>query len=162
MLEFDNAFYTRRGQVVVPGAGATVKPRRGVFGFVVADGHFIVVEPHWTHGVVELPGGGIESGETLDEAMAREWAEEVGIPFAAQGPKREFHHRRGFYAENLNEFWIYDQTFRLYDYTLPPEPGQCWTNSEGEKVSWQPLAALPALPLHSAHRAGLNALMMKD
>jgi len=31
--------------------------------------------------VPELPGGGVEDGETLDEATQREWAEEVGIAF---------------------------------------------------------------------------------
>jgi 8-oxo-dGTP pyrophosphatase MutT (NUDIX family) len=109
-------FYDRRGQAVTPDARSIIKPRRGVFALVVAvhDNAVMLAAEACAPDVPELPGGGIEADETLDEATQREWAEEVGIPFSADGPFQRFQHVRGFYADDRNEFWIYDQTFRRY------------------------------------------------
>src|ERR1700722_12832264 len=108
-------FYDRRGNVVTPDAQSIIKPRRGVFALAVAvsDSAIMLAAERCAPDVPELPGGGIEDGETLDEATKREWAEEVGIAFNVKGPLRQFQHVRGFYADHRNEFWIYDQIFRL-------------------------------------------------
>src|SRR5271165_502609 len=111
-------FYDRRGNTVVPDARSVVRPRRGVFALVVAieqDAVMLAAEA-CAPDVPELPGGGIENGETLDEAIKREWSEEVGIAFDVLGPLRRVQRVRGFYADDRNEFWIYDQTFLRYDF----------------------------------------------
>jgi 8-oxo-dGTP pyrophosphatase MutT (NUDIX family) len=131
-------FYDRRGNVVNPDAQSIIKPRRGVFALVVAinDGAVMLAAERCAPDVPELPGGGIEHGETLDEAIEREWAEEVGIAFNVKGPFQRFQHVRGFYADDRNEFWIYDQTFRLYHFPDHVEIGQKWPNSEGGAAGW--------------------------
>src|SRR5580658_6375552 len=105
-------FYDRHGNAVIPDAQSLIKPRRGVFALVAAidEGAIMLSAEACAPGVPELPGGGVEEGETLDEAIRREWAEEVGIPFNVEGPFQQFQHVRGFYADDRREFWIYDQT----------------------------------------------------
>jgi 8-oxo-dGTP pyrophosphatase MutT (NUDIX family) len=91
------SFYDRRGNVVIPTALSIIKPRRGVFALTVAlaDRAIMLSAESCAPDVPELPGGGIEHGESLDEAIAREWSEEVGIPFDVAGPLGRFQHVRG-------------------------------------------------------------------
>ena len=109
--------------------------------------------------VPELPGGGVEDGETLDQAIEREWAEEVGIAFDVKGPFQQFQHVRGFYADDRNEFWIYDQTFRLYYFLGRVKIGEKWLNAEGGTAGWEAIASLPALPINRAHWCAIPTLL---
>jgi 8-oxo-dGTP pyrophosphatase MutT (NUDIX family) len=154
-------FYDRRGHVVTPDARSVVKPRRGVFALALAvdDGAIMLSAEACARNVPELPGGGIEEGETLDEATRREWAEEVGIAFNVDGPLRIFQHVRGFYADHRDEFWIYDQTFRLYHFRDRVRIGQKWLNSEDGTAGWEALASLPELSINRAHWCAIPALL---
>ncbi len=57
--------------------------RTGVYGIVWQNQKLLVVKqqkgPHL--GKFDLPGGGIEAGETIEEALRREFREEVGMSF---------------------------------------------------------------------------------
>ncbi|HWX37378.1 MAG TPA: NUDIX hydrolase [Steroidobacteraceae bacterium] len=154
-------FYDRRGNVVIPGAQSIIKPRRGVFALVVAINNDAIMlsAESCAPDVPELPGGGIEQGETLDEATRREWAEEVGIAFDVRGPFQRFQHVRGFYADDRDEFWIYDQTFRLYHFLGPVKIGQKWRNPEGGMAGWEAIASLPALLINRAHWCAIPTLL---
>jgi len=154
-------FYDRRGIVVTPDAQSIVKPRRGVFALAVAvdDNAIMLSAESCAPDVPELPGGGIEDDETLDQATRREWAEEVGIGFNVRGPFQRFQHVRGFYADDRNEFWIYDQTFRLYHFLDRVTVGQKWPNSEGGTAGWEPIASLPNLSINRAHWCAIPTLL---
>ncbi len=154
-------FYDRRGTVVVPDARSIIKPRRGVFALVVAinENAIMLAAEACAPDVPELPGGGIEEGETLDEAMKREWSEEVGIAFTVMGPRQRFQHVRGFYADDRNEFWIYDQTFLRYDFLDPVKIGQKWLNSEGGTAGWEAIASLGNLSINRAHWRAIPTLL---
>src|SRR5271167_5015004 len=157
-------FYDRRGNALTPDAQSIVKPRRGVFALVVAtnDKAIMLSAEACAPDAPELPGGGIEAGETLDEAMRREWAEEVGIAFNVHGPSQRFHQVRGFYADDRNEFWIYDQTFLLYHFLEHVNIGQKWTNPEGGTAGWEPLASLPNLSINRAHWCAIPTLLRRS
>lgn len=58
--------------------------RPGVKAFIVRDGKILVVKERVRHGdqktiIYDLPGGGIEPGENLHDALRREVMEEVGL-----------------------------------------------------------------------------------
>jgi len=145
----------------MPDAQSIIKPRRGVFALVVAihnDAVMLSAEI-CAPDVPELPGGGIEDGETLDEAIEREWAEETGIAFNVKGPFQRFQHVRGFYADDRNEFWIYDQTFRLYHFLDDVKIGQKWLNPEGGTAGWVAIASLPKLLINRAHWCAIPTLL---
>jgi 8-oxo-dGTP pyrophosphatase MutT (NUDIX family) len=154
-------FYDRRGNVIKPDAQSIIKPRRGVFALALAvnDGAIMLAAEHCAPDVPELPGGGIEDGETLDEATKREWAEEVGIAFNVEGPLRQFQHVRGFYSDDRKEFWVYNQTFRLYHFLEPVKVGQKWPNSEGGTAGWESIASLPGLSINRAHWCAIPTLL---
>jgi 8-oxo-dGTP pyrophosphatase MutT (NUDIX family) len=154
-------FYDRRGNVVTPDAKSLIKPRRGAFALAVAvdDDAIMLSAEACAPDLPELPGGGIEEGETLDEATRREWAEEVGIAFEVEGPFARFQHVRGFYSDDRNEFWIYDQTFRLYHFLDRVTVGKKWLNSEGGTAGWEAIASLPKLLINRAHWCAIPTLL---
>jgi 8-oxo-dGTP pyrophosphatase MutT (NUDIX family) len=154
-------FYDRRGNVITPHAESIIKPRRGAFALVVAiaDQAIMLSAETCAPDVPELPGGGIEAGESMDEAISREWAEEVGIAFDVTGPFRQFQHVRGFYADHRQEFWIYDQTFRLYHFPGRVRIGEKWLNPEGGTAGWEAIASLPDLSINRAHWCAIPTLL---
>jgi 8-oxo-dGTP pyrophosphatase MutT (NUDIX family) len=155
------SFFDRRGNAVIPTALSLIKPRRGVFALAVAltEKAIMLSAEICAPDVPELPGGGIEAGESLDEAIAREWSEEVGIPFNVANPLRRFQHVRGFYSDERDEFWIYDQTFRLYHFLGPVEVGNKWRNPEGGIAGWEKIASLPTLSINRAHWCAIPTLL---
>jgi 8-oxo-dGTP pyrophosphatase MutT (NUDIX family) len=154
-------FYDRRGNIVVPDAPSIIKPRRGAFALVIAikNNAIMLSAEACAPDVPELPGGGIEDGETLDQAIRREWSEEVGIAFDGVGPLQQFQQVRGFFADDRNEFWIYDQTFLRYHFLDRVNIGQKWLNSEGGMAGWEPIATLEELPINRAHWCAIPTLL---
>jgi 8-oxo-dGTP pyrophosphatase MutT (NUDIX family) len=154
-------FYDCRGNIVTPQTGSIIKPRRGAFALVVAinEQAIMLSAEACAPDVPELPGGGVEQGESLDEAIRREWAEEVGIAFEVIGPFQQFQHVRGFYADHRKEFWIYDQTFRLYHFPGRVRIGQKWLNPEGGTAGWEAIASLPNLSINRAHWCAIPTLL---
>jgi len=64
--------------------------RPGAKGLIVADGKILVVHEKVMHGgkeviISDFPGGGIERGESLEEALQREIFEELGVRVRSEG-----------------------------------------------------------------------------
>lgn len=65
--------------------------RPGVKAFIVHEGKILVIKLHLTYDgenriFHDLPGGGIEPGESLHDALRREVAEEVGLKINVEHP----------------------------------------------------------------------------
>jgi len=66
-----------------PRPGRDHKPRPGAYAVVFdRDGRLLVVEED---GRLYLPGGGLDPGETPEQALAREFVEETGYTIAIRG-----------------------------------------------------------------------------
>ncbi len=101
-------------------------------------------------GLEELPSGGVEPGETLGEALAREVREETGLSFGAAGPFLfgfSYPSRRGITVQ-LN-FLV----------EVAGDPPVRVNPVEHESFRWLPLSALAESRLSPDVRRGLQRLV---
>ncbi len=77
--------------------------RPSAYGIVIRDGKILLCKTRST-GKYVLPGGGVEVGETLEQALCREMMEECGIEVEVLKPFRHFQETFFFY-EPLNQAW---------------------------------------------------------
>jgi 8-oxo-dGTP diphosphatase len=89
----------------------------------------------------EFPGGKVETGETLENALARELQEELGVT-ARIGP--EIHRLRHQYAST-------GVPFELVFFAASAVPGDI-RNLEFERIEWRELRSLPQLDFLEADR----------
>lgn len=124
------------------------QPSVGVGGVVVDDGRVLLIrrgkEPLLGRWVV--PGGTVEPGETLHEALVREMGEETGLE-----------------VEPLELLTVFDRIqregaqityhFVIVDYLCRRVSGQARAGSDALEVAWVAPAELPAFDLPEKARA---------
>jgi 8-oxo-dGTP diphosphatase len=102
-------------------------------------GQFLLIQrslrSHFDPGLWELPGGKIDHGEDLVEAVAREVREEVGIEIKIGRPFKTWH----FFKD---PFWVTGVTF-LCDYVS----GEVRLSSEHAAFVWTDAKGYGAFPL---------------
>lgn len=79
-----------------------LKFRPSIYGVLVEDGK-ILLSKQWDGW--DIPGGGIEIDETIEEALVREFKEETGLEIK---PIKPIYCRTSFFAPNLSnegQFW---------------------------------------------------------
>jgi 8-oxo-dGTP diphosphatase len=120
-----------------PAQSARACFRIGVFAVIERDGRYLLARRR-DIGWWNLPGGGLEAGETVDEGLAREAREEVGVEI-------EIVRLVGVYSKPGKQEVVLTFLCRLRDPQAQPT-----TSEEVSEVAWVAPEALPAdlLPKH--------------
>ena len=127
------------------------EPTVGVFIFNQA-GELLLLKSHKWPGTHVVPGGHVELGERLEEAVIRETKEETGLDVY----EIEF--------INFQEF-IYDTSFWkrkhfiFFDYACRTDSTEVQLNDEAEDHIWVPLDAAVNLPLDAYTRTSIDRLI---
>jgi 8-oxo-dGTP diphosphatase len=111
-------------------------------GAVILDGDRVLLVKRGQQplkGAWSLPGGGVELGETLEAALAREVLEETGLPVDV-GPVVEVLDRVQRDADHRVEFH-----YVIIDYLCRARAGGLAHGSDAEDARWMPIADLVAL-----------------
>ena len=126
-----------------------MRPRLSLCGVVKESGHFLVARrnPGGSQGGKwEFPGGKQELGETAEQALAREFAEELSVPVAVGRRLFEGSFRNG------------PKTYRLeaWETTLL---GRDFRLTEHQEIRWVLPSQLPDLDLSDSDRQVARALL---
>jgi 8-oxo-dGTP diphosphatase len=110
--------------------GQSVKPdvqyrhRPGAYGIIMRSGQVLLTQENLTDVEIQLPGGGIDAGETALQALHRECLEETG--WKVQIDRRLGAYQRftfmsdyGFWAQKICHIYICRPVYKLHD---PIEP----------------------------------------
>lgn len=112
---------------------------------------FITLRDNNLHqgGKWEFPGGKCESGESAQQALARELHEETGISVSTSEAFMQIEHDYGDKAVRL-------EVFLVKDFTGEPH------GREGQQGQWVPLTALPEYAFPDANQAIIDKLLMES
>lgn len=134
---------------------APLRQRTGVFGITFNErGKLLLTWPLCVPSLPQLPGGGVEPGESLEQALLREYNEEVGqIESITAQPILQ--QQVAYYADDHQEYWQYQQFYFFVSLqgASIPRYGK-WVSPEQAKAAWVSYA--PSMALHYIHRRVLN------
>ena len=127
--------------------------RHGVVGIVIRDGRLLVIRRSLSveaPGAYCFPGGAIEEGETEDEALRREFQEELGVSVE---PVRRVWRSQTDWNVDLS-WWL----------AILPEHASCRPNQEEvDQTHWLTIQEIRELPnLLSSNRRFLDAFRRGD
>ena len=112
-----------------------------VAGVWLRDGHVLLARRPpggLLAGLWEFPGGKVEPGETLEDALRREWAEELGLVVQVGEALGVYRHAYTHFRITLHAFLVQAQG--------APQA------REGQTLTWAPLAALQDYPMGKVDR----------
>lgn len=80
------------------------KKRISVYGIYILADEILLVRPTWIDRW-EFPGGGLDEGESLIDALHREYREETGFKILEFEDEKLFSIKTKFYADDLDEYF---------------------------------------------------------
>lgn len=130
--------------------------RLGAFIAAYSNGHILLTFPPWAPTVAELPGGGVDPNETLEEGLRREIEEETGLKISEdRHPLTANECYINLYAEDVTRYYRYTQKFYYYDLgdlIQPNDEQSKVVTPEGSRSFWHPVDKLDELNLRVGHR----------
>ncbi len=102
-------------------------------------------------GLWEFPGGKVEPGETVPQALVREIQEELGILCDVEqlSPLLRIHH-------NYSDKSVLLDVWTVWHYDGEP------LGAEGQSIRWAPLSQLTQFPFPAANQSIIDALMLPE
>ena len=154
-------YIDRNGKSFRPEEADIVRPRHGAFCIFVCDQKVLVnLEDHAPENP-SLPGGGVDEGETEIQAAKREFLEETGIECPDLVPDKDFSHDIYLYADDVNEYWDYHQTYFLFPitpehdlYFQGQKPNPC-----GMFSFWEDLDKVRDSKIHHIHKHAIIKML---
>ncbi len=115
-------------------------PRQGAYGILLHDGRIACAQVGYSRFTYDLPGGGIDEGETPEAALKREFLEETGLEV-----------RVGELIAELNHYMIHDDGTpynnhaRFYEVEWVAERPDAKTEDDHELIWLSPLEVIKRL-----------------
>ena len=112
----------RYGQSVQ--ANIRYKHRPGVYGVILHDGNVMLTHQTWPDAEVQLPGGGIDPGESAVQALHRECLEETGWRIRIDrrlGAYQRYTYMKDyeFWAQKICHIYLCRPVYKLHEPTEP-------------------------------------------
>ncbi len=134
-------------------AGRTYADRPAAFGILERDGQVAVVRIEKPDGAVwiDLPGGGVDPGETPEQGVVREYGEEAGLEVVV---RESYALADQFFVNTEGEAWNNRSAFFILDLTAEDASLKV---EEDHTLMWlSPLEAIASLR-HDSHAWALAA-----
>ncbi len=104
-------YCNRDGAGYTPSETCKVFRREGAFIFLEQQGKLLMVKPVDGRSYWEIPGGGVDEGETFQQAAIREFGEETGFDLISANLEPVFEQRIYLYHRKEDFYWNYDQNY---------------------------------------------------
>ena len=123
-----------------PDPNLTYKPRDGAYGILLREGRIACAQIGYTKFTYDFPGGGVDAGETPEQAVEREFLEETGVEV-----------RTGRLVTRFDHYWIHDDgtpynnRCHIYETELVRERPEAKTENDHELVWLPPLEVIKRL-----------------
>ena len=149
------SYIDRYGQPHPPTKKISTSKREGAWLVCVHHERVLLNHPYYAPDVPDLPGGGIDAGETAQAAALRELNEESGLSLKNPSIAATFNQKVYFYAEDVPAYWHYDQTFLLIDTGLQDVYFEGVKQVPEGHSEWIPLSRLHQYRIHHFHKKAL-------
>jgi len=111
-----NIFKDRKGNTKIKPEDDKVNKRTSAYGIAINKNKILLVKPTWKQ-EFDLPGGGIETKESLTDCLQREFYEETGMNIESLSTNPVAIEEELFYADDINKYFDSKQCFFLVNIT---------------------------------------------
>ena len=134
-------FTDTKGKVVVKPENEIIHPRISVYAVILNDqDQILMIRSKWNTNWI-LPGGGVEEGESIEEAVIRECMEEVGYRIVLD-EKPFLTGRSHFYDDVLHHKFYSSSNYMFIGRIVAEERIEGGIEGEVDEISWVKLSEL--------------------